>query len=77
MWSFELMVNIQLSLDAVKVRDVIDQLNAAGWTLVATQVATGSSSIQTGPVELRLQVSPVKISPPAPSKALRSNLELP
>ena len=37
MWSLELMVNIQLSLDAVKVRDVIDQLNAAGWTLVATR----------------------------------------
>ena len=31
------MVNIQLSLDAVKVRDVIDQLNTAGWTLVATR----------------------------------------
>ena len=37
MWSFELMVNIQLSLDAVKVRDVIDQLNAAGWTLATTR----------------------------------------
>ena len=37
MWSFELMVNIQLSLDAVQVGDVIDQLNSAGWTLVATR----------------------------------------
>ena len=32
-----LMVNNQLSLDAVKVRDVISRLNAAGWTLVATR----------------------------------------
>ena len=31
------MVNIQLGLVAVKVRDVIDQLNAAGWALVATR----------------------------------------
>ena len=31
------MVNNQLSLDAVKVRDVISRLNAAGWTLVATR----------------------------------------
>ena len=32
-----LMVNNKLSLDAVKVRDVISRLNAAGWTLVATR----------------------------------------
>ena len=31
------MLNKQLSLDAVKVRDVISRLNAAGWALVATR----------------------------------------